>query len=391
VIGAGGAGGNSGDGSPNFNPTGGGNGASGSSTTFGTLIAIGGGYGGGDPGTLSGGSGGSGGGACGYGGAQGGGTGTSGQGNNGGSAGGYNNGGGGGGYAALGQPTENQTNSIDSVNGKGGTGLTVILPTNSTIYPYNATTHAYGTAFLASSIQVAGGGGAGQGSTPWAGYAGNGGGGAGGTQGVAGANGVARSGGGGGGGGTNNTTRGHGGSGGSGAVYIIYPTIPTVQGVVPNYDTSLSVNDYAELGRTVTAGITLNADGTASVVISPTTPAVEARSSEGHKWYSTTTSGIGSSYYAYATAVISYSNGGTGSFAGTYNTWVSLASGQTWSLINTPPNTSPNDTSNKYVVTATITINIAASPGGTLLGFSTFVVSSKSSDLFVASPPVSGG
>jgi hypothetical protein len=389
IIGAGGAGGAvsaaSVDGVNVIGPIQPNRGTAGSSTTFGTLTAIGGGYGGGDEGgsgspSPDGGAGGSGGGANGRGGGHPGGTGTSGQGNNGGSAGGYNNGGGGGGYAAQGQATENQTNSIDSVNGKGGTGLTVVLPTNSTVYPYNATTHAYSTAFLASSIQVGGGGGGGQGYTPTAGYPGNGGGGSGGLQGFPGASGVARSGGGGGGGGA---AYNNGGNGGSGAVYIIYPTVPVTQGVVNNYDTALAVNDYSEQGNTVTAGITLNSNGTVSTVVSP---AIGSYNSIGTKWYSTTTAGIGSSYYAYATVVVSYTNGSTGSFSGTYNTWVSLASGQTWSLINTPPAQPAYATSNKWVVIATITINIAATPGGSLLGYSTFVVSSKSSELYTPDP-----
>jgi hypothetical protein len=376
-IGAGGAGASGGDGT------------NGTSTTFGTLIAVGGGGGGGLNGTGFGHGGGSGGGGCGYNsgvsGNHAGGAGTSGQGNSGGGAGEYNSGGGGGGYAAVGQWTEMHV-GIQSVPGKGGTGLTIILPTNSAIYPYNATTHTYGTSFTATSLQVGGGGGGGQGFSLAPGGAGNGGGGAGGVQGVAGASGVAQSGGGGGGGGTNNSVLGNGGNGGSGVVYIIYPTIPTVDGVVPNYDAALAVNDYSDVGNTVTAGITLNSNGTTSVVTSPGGAWVSY--SLGQRWYSTTITGIGNTYYAYATVVTSYSSSATGSFSGTFNSWVPLSAGQTWALINTPlPQPAFRyGVSDRYAVLATITITIAATVGGTPLSSSTVVLSTVSSQEYVVDP-----
>jgi hypothetical protein len=106
----------------------------------------------------------------------------------------------------------------------------------------------------------------------------------------------------------------------------------------------------------------------------------------GQRWYSTTITGIGNTYYAYATVVTSYSTGGTGSFSGTFNSWVPMSAGQTWALINTPPPQPAYGVSNQYVVVATITITIAATVGGTPLSSSTVVLSTKSSELYTVDP-----
>ena len=370
VIGAGGAGG------IGLNGTQGGSTRAG--PLVGGLIATGGGYGGGINGDRLGGTGGSGGGACGYTGAHAGGSSIAGQGNDGGAAGRYNNGGGGGGYNAAGQYTaDNQTQA--QANGKGGTGLEILLPANSKIFPFNGT---LGTPFTASNIFVGGGGGGGQGGTSWAGYPGNGGGGAGGPSSTTGTQGTIYTGGGGGGaGGQNGGSFANGAAGGSGAVYIIYPTVPLNPGPVNSYDSAVSLDNSGALdGATVTAGLIFNADGTVSAINSP---AVLVRNSLGPRWYSTTTAGIGSSYYGYATAA---TTGTTASLVGTFNSWVSLAGGQSWAIANTP--TSPGAGA-AYTVTGQISVAIAASPGGPILTYCISEISTVSSDTYV--PPPSGG
>lgn len=339
----------------------------------GGLIATGGGYGGGVNGDRNGGSGGSGGGACGYSGAHAGGSGIAGQGNSAGAAGRYNNGGGGGGYGAGGQYTADQ-DGHNIINGKGGSGLQVLLPANSVIFPFNGT---YGTPFTASSIFVGGGGGGGQGATPWAGYPGNGGGGNGGISSTIGNQGTIYTGGGGGGAGAQNGgSFANGASGGSGAVYIIYSTVPLNPGVVNNYDSSISVEDYNQDDLVVTAGITLNSDGTVSPVNTPAA-GTSIRNSVGPRWYSVTTPGIGSSYYAYATSA---TTSPTASLVGTFNTWVSLAAGQSWAIANTP--VGPPGIGGYYDVTAQISVAIAATPGGTQLAYCTTEIASVSTDSF---------
>ncbi len=184
----------------------GGKGTNGTNSSFGSLIAFGGGAGGGySSGNGTGNNGGSGGGnAATY--SSGVSSGTNGQGNAGGTTGNNTNGGGGGGGAGSAG-----TNGTSSLGGKGGVGLAYDISGTLTYY--------------------AGGGGGGarytQSIKATAGAGGNGGGGSGGTTGV-GTNGEPNTGGGGGGGGFDGSYWRPGGVGGSGIVIVRYHSTPAL-------------------------------------------------------------------------------------------------------------------------------------------------------------------
>ena len=198
-------------------------GTNGANSTFGSLVAYGGGYGGGSdsaPSTgANGGSGGGGGGGGAYVGYPGG-TGVTGQGYAGGAGSTdgatYRNGGGGGGAGAVGSAGVANGGGGANRSGPGGIGVTTTLITTT-----QATTYAVGEV-VSSSVYFGGGGGAGVAYTiGGAGAGGSGGGGAGAASYGPGNSGKPNTGGGGGGSGGFNS---YGGSGGSGCVILSVPT-----------------------------------------------------------------------------------------------------------------------------------------------------------------------
>jgi len=341
-------------------------GTAGGNTTFDALTVTGGGGGGGSlGGDQPGGSGGSGGGANGYNGAWPGGTGGgAGIGNSGGSAGRYNSGAGGGGRSAVGQDTGDQEPIGQTDPGKGGAGFELLIPINSGIVPYTGT---YGTPYLASSIKLGGGGGGG---IAWASSiaAGVGGsyiGGTGGqSTGTPATPGIIRTGSGGGGGFSYFGSSTSGANGSSGVIYIIY-AIPTRDGVISTFDSAISTKNYggAGLGFPVgVAGITLNTNGTIIEINSPAPGMAAYRNTVGTNWYSTTTAGIGSSYWAFVTIASSQDSGSGITNNGTYGSWVNLATAQTWS-VSVDSSVGPGD----CLAYRLLNISIAASSGGPVI------------------------
>ena len=320
TVGAGGAG--------SSNPS-----ANGSNSVFGSITALGGGYGGGSSSYITGVSGGSGGGGTGYAGSTNvGGSGTSGQGNTGGI--GYGSGAGGNGAGGgAGAGTVGLNALVSGAAGNGGAGIASSI--NGTVTTY-----------------AGGGGGSAGGSNPL-GTGGVGGGGTG-TAGSAGGNGSANTGGGG--GGSNGAY--NGGTGGSGIVIISYPDIynaPSAFGGAnsPTASTSgsgslsfngsnqaLTTNDTANLGSgnfTVEFWVYFNSVSGGSIV--------------------SNYNGSGGGYYSvsYASSYIYWYNWSTSTYVlgttpPTANTWIHYAivkNGSTLTLYyNGAVDVSTSDTTN---------------------------------------------
>lgn len=322
--------------------------------------AIGGGYGGGAAGDRNGGAGGSGGGATGFDGAYSGGVAADQtRGKNGGPAGIYNNGGGGGGFSSNGQ-----TVSIIPAycgHGRGGSGLNVIFPPNSSIQD-----HSTGIITPISQLEVAGGGGGGEafygGFQPGSG--GWGGGGAGGSTTVVGVSGSPNTGGGGGGGGAGaNISTSLGGSGGSGVVYVFYDAgFVNQPGVNPGFGSGVSSSEDGNTpgnGFPIFAGIRFFPNGVIQPINSGGVTVV--RNSMGTNWYSPTTANIGNQYWIRATASIT----GQGANAiDSLDTWLPMSEERAYSLAVYPLITDQPLTEAQKIGFATYTFSISTSPTG---------------------------
>ena len=210
------------------------NSTQGSNSVFGSLTAVGGGYGGTGWVIQSGGNGGSGGGGGGYDGSNGtftvaGGTGTAGQGFNGGLGRGIsgNRGAGGGGGGASTQGGDSTTNS----GGNGANGLAFSISGTSTYY--------------------GGGGGGGDYGSANGGQGGLGGGGnvsGGNSSGIPGYPGTANTGGGGGGSRSATSDSWNGGNGGSGIVIVRYPGLPAATGGTITYLNGYTIHTFTTSG-----------------------------------------------------------------------------------------------------------------------------------------------
>lgn len=346
-------------------------GAAGTTTSFDGYNAIGGGGGGGsNAGQRTGGSGGSGGGACGYGGDNAGGNCIApGLGNNGGRAGRYNSGGGGGGRSAVGQGTADQEGT-ETTPGKGGSGYQLLLPIGSRVTPWtwDGFNGIYGTPYTTSSITLGGGGGGGRGSSVSAGIGGSGIGGIGGnSRAVPATNGTVRTGSGGGGGYADAANPAPpGGNGSSGTVFIIYET-PTRTSAIRTFDSAVDTKCLLnETNLATVSGFTMNTNGTISVINTPSASEVSPtvcriRNTVGTNWYSTTTPGIGSSFWVRVSREGNSSGTGTVTRSGTFDTWINLTSNQTWSL------SALADTANSIWAYDILTIQIAETSGGPVI------------------------
>lgn len=298
------------------------NGLNGSNSSFNGAIAIGGGGGGGGTTTptLSGQYGGSGGGSCSRGSSKPAGVGTIGQGKDGGIGATNQAGGGGGGSNQVG---------FNGSNGTGGAGNTYTL--------------------LSTSVTVGGGGGGGSISNGKR-LGGTGGGGDGGTTEIFELPptfypepGDINTGGGG--GATGNSFSGTmvSAAGGSGIVIILANPPPVPTGIVPSM--SVFISNVSVTSGVRSASMYINSDGS----ITYTEPVAG-----NEEWFLPITSGIGSGFYAYATAT------GSGTWGGdSLSTWINLSTAAGWSLTSTSPTAED---------TGTLTVDIAASAGGPVLG-----------------------
>lgn len=112
-------------------------------------------------------------------------------------------------------------------------------------------------------------------------------------------------------------------------------------------------------GPSAIANVTFNTNGTVSGSISPTTGG--SNEASGDRWYSPTTTNIGSSYWIRATLTA-----GVTPSSGTMNTWQQLSSARLWEN-----NSGSGATGNK---SSTILFEISATSGGAVVCRGTFTI-----------------